>query len=61
MAKEPRGWLMCDKDICLYREDVRLSRCVKHGAILAYRPWLTGCRTRDEARAVLKKSQPTTK
>ncbi len=45
-----RGWLVCDKERCLYREDARLDRCIKHGAILSYRTFLTGATTREEAR-----------
>jgi hypothetical protein len=47
-----RGWLVCDKEVCIYRETARVDRCIKHGAILTYRRVLTGCKTRREARAL---------
>jgi hypothetical protein len=50
-TKEPRGWLVCDKGVCLYREDAKVCRCIKHGAILSYNWRLTGARTRQEAKA----------
>jgi len=34
----------------LYREDVKLDRCIKHGSILSYRTFLTGAKTRAEAK-----------
>jgi len=58
MNTEPTGWIVCDRNICIYQEHASpgkrpLLRCIKHGAILNYRSRLTGARTREEARARL--------
>lgn len=58
MSDDPQGWLVCDREICLYSERSARhlrdnhGRCIKHGALLHPRHWLAG-KTRQEARCIL--------